>query len=315
MRWTGRVRFAFLLPAVIWVLAFTVFPLGYSLYLAFFKIESRVEVVREKVPVLDEQGEPVLLSSGKPRTRNIVHKNQVTTSEFVGLFNFERLFEDPQVVTAIRVTAIFVLVAVPLELALGMLLALLFNQKLLARPALRTIMILPIFATPLAVGYLFFTIFYEEGGPLGFLGIPFLSAPEWALFSVILVDVWQWTPFCFLVFLAALQGLPDELFEAARIDGASTLDLLTRVILPLLQPTILIVLLLRLAEALKLFDVPFALTGGGPGIATQSYSFLAFRVGLRYFDLGYASAMAYVLLIVVMIIVTLFFRRLRETYG
>jgi multiple sugar transport system permease protein len=186
---------------------------------------------------------------------------------------------------------------------------------LLARSALRTVMILPIFATPLAVGYLFFTIFYEEGGPLGFLGIPFLSDPGWAMFSIILVDVWQWTPFCFLVFLAALQGVPDELYEAARIDGASNVDMLTRVLLPLLQPTILIVLLLRLAEALKLFDVPFALTGGGPGIATQSYSFLAFRVGLRYFDLGYASAMSYVLLIVVMIIVTLFFRRLRETYA
>ena len=121
--------------------------------------------------------------------------------------------------------------------------------------------------------------------------------------------------FCFLVFLAALQGLPDELYEAARIDGASAVDMITKVLLPLLQPTIYIVLLLRLAEALKLFDIPFALTGGGPGIATQSYSFLAFRTGLRFFDLGYASAMAYGLLIVVMIIVTLFFRRLRETYG
>jgi multiple sugar transport system permease protein len=239
----------------------------------------------------------------------------VDTAEFVGAFNFKRLLDDPQVATAIWVTAVFVLIAVPAELALGFLLALLFNQRLLARPALRTIMILPIFATPLAVGYLFFTIFYEEGGPLGFLGIPFLSDPGWAMFSIILVDVWQWTPFCFLVFLAALQGVPDELYEAARIDGASNLDMLLRVLLPLLQPTILIVLLLRLAEALKLFDIPFALTGGGPGIATQSYSFLAFRVGLRYFDLGYASAMAYVLLIVVMIIVTLFFRRLRETYG
>jgi multiple sugar transport system permease protein len=315
MRWTSPVRLVFLLPAVIWVLAFTVFPLGYSLYLAFFKIESKVEVTREKVPVLDEQGEPVLLNSGKPRTRTIVHREQVDTSEFVGGFNFQRLLDDPQVATAIRVTATFVLIAVPAELALGFLLALLFNQQLLVRPALRTIMILPIFATPLAVGYLFFTIFFEEGGPLGFLGIPFLSDPTWAMFSIILVDIWQWTPFCFLVFLAALQGVPDELYEAARIDGASNLDMLTRVLLPLLQPTILIVLLLRLAEALKLFDVPFALTGGGPGIATQSYSFLAFRVGLRYFDLGYASAMAYVLLIVVMIIVTLFFRRLRETYG
>jgi multiple sugar transport system permease protein len=315
MRWTGRIRFVFLLPAVLWVLAFTVFPLGYSLYLAFYKFESKVEVTREKVAVLDDAGEPVLLSSGKPKTKNIVHKDQVTTSTFIGLFNFKRLFDDPQVATAIRVTTIFVVVAVPTQLVLGMLLALLFNQKLLARPVLRTVMILPIFATPLAVGYLFFTIFYEEGGPLGFLGIPFLSNPTLALCSVILIDVWQWTPFCFLVFLAALQSVPDELYEAARIDGASSMDMLTRVILPLLQPTILIVLLLRLAEALKLFDIPFALTGGGPGIATQSYSFLAFRVGLRYFDLGYASAMAYVLLIVVMIIVTFFFRQLRETYA
>ncbi|HEX6114776.1 MAG TPA: hypothetical protein VFZ10_20945 [Geminicoccaceae bacterium] len=185
MRWSSPARLVFLLPAVAWVLAFTVFPLGYSLYLAFFKIESKVEVTREKVPVLDEQGEPVLTSSGQPRTRNVVHKNQVTTSEFVGSFNFERLFDDSQVATAIRVAAIFVLTAVPAELTLGFLLALLFNQRLLARPALRTIMILPIFPTPLAVGYLFFTIFYEEGGPLGFLGIPFLSDPGWAMFSII----------------------------------------------------------------------------------------------------------------------------------
>jgi multiple sugar transport system permease protein len=176
-------------------------------------------------------------------------------------------------------------------------------------------MILPIFATPLAVGYLFFTIFYEEGGPLGFLGIPFLSNPDWALISVIIVDVWQWTPFCFLVFLAALQGISDELIEAATLDTSSNWDLLKSVILPMIQPTIVIVLLLRLAEALKLFDIPFALTGGGPGIATQSYSFLAFRTGLRYFDVGYAGAMAYGLLIVVMIVVTFFFRRLRQVYA
>lgn len=315
MRWTSRIRFLFLLPAVLWVLAFTVFPLGYSLYLAFMKLESQVEVTRERVPVLDDAGNPVLSGSGEPRMRTVMVREQVDSWSWVGGHNFQRLFNDPQVATAVRVTAVFVLVAVPTQLVLGFLLALLFNQALLGRATLRTIMILPIFATPIAVGYLFFTILYEEGGPLGFLGIPFLSSPNWALFSVILVDVWQWTPFCFLVFLAALQGLPDELLEAARIDGASRLDILRFVLLPLLQPTIIIVLLLRLAEALKLFDIPFALTGGGPGIATQSYSFLAFRTGLRFFDLGYASAMAYGLLVVVMIIITLFFRRLRETYG
>ncbi len=315
MLWGSRVRLLFLMPAVLWVLVFTIFPLGYSLYIAFFKIESKVEITREKVQVLDEEGQPVLLSSGKPKMRTIVHKDRRTISEFIGFQNFKRMGSDPQLHTAIKVTAIFVGVAVPMQLFLGFALAMLFNQKLLGRAVLRTIMILPIFATPIAVGYLFFTIFYEEGGPLGFLGVPFLSDPSWALFSVILVDVWQWTPFCFLVFLAALQGVPDELYEAAMIDGANAFDMLVKVLLPMLQPTILIVLLLRLAEALKLFDIPFALTGGGPGIATQSYSFLAFRTGLRFFDLGYASAMAYGLLIVVMIVVTLFFRRLRETYS
>jgi multiple sugar transport system permease protein len=315
MRWTSRVRFLFLAPAVVWVLAFTVFPLCYSLYLAFYKIEQKVEVTRVKEPMLDAQGQPVLDSRGNPRTKNVVLKQQTNVATFIGAQNFKRLFSDPQVKEAVRVTATFVLVAVPLELALGFLLAVLFNRHIFGRPVLRAIMILPIFATPLAVGYTFFTIFYEVGGPLGWTGIPFLSNPNWALFSVILVDVWQWTPFCFLVLLAALQGVPDELYEAARVDGAGPVAMLVHVLYPVLLPTIIIVLLLRLAEALKLFDIPFALTGGGPGVATQPYSLLAFRTGLRFFDLGYASAMAYGILIVAMIIITLFFRRLRTTYG
>jgi multiple sugar transport system permease protein len=297
------------------VLAFTIFPLGYSLYLAFFKIEQKVEITRTKEAVVDEQGNPVLDARGRPRTKNVVERKNVNVATFIGFNNFTRMLSDPQAREAARVTAIFVLVAVPLELTLGFLLALLFNRHIFGRPILRAVMILPIFATPLAIGYTFFTIFYEEGGPLGWTGIPFLSNPDWALFSVILVDVWQWTPFCFLVLLAALQGVPDELYEAARVDGAGPAALLFQVLLPVLQPTIILVLLLRMAEALKLFDIPFALTGGGPGVATQPVSMLAFRTGLRFFDLGYASAMAYGLLIVAMIVITLFFRRLRENYG
>jgi multiple sugar transport system permease protein len=313
--WGSRNRFLFIAPAVLWVLAFTIFPLGYSLVMSFTKLENRVEVVRERVPMVDEQGNPVLNARGEPRTRTVTNRTEVSEWTWVGITNFTRVFNDGQVASAVRVTAIFVVVAVTVQIVLGMALAVLFNRALPARPLFRSVMILPIFATPIAVGYLFFTIFYEEGGPLSFAGIPWLSSPGWALVSVIIVDVWQWTPFAFLVFLAALQGVDEELLDAARIETESERKIFFGVVLPLLQPTIIIVLLLRLAEALKLFDIPFALTGGGPGIATQSYSFLAFRTGLRYFDVGYASAMAYCLLIVVMIIITIFFNRLRRQYA
>ena len=315
MRWTSKARFLFLAPAVVWVLAFTVFPLGYSLYIAFLKIESKTEITRERVPMFNEAGEPIMLANGKQRMKTIIHKNQINTTTFLGLTNFRRIFNDPQVATSVRITLTFIFSTVSIELVLGFLLAVLFNRHLAGRAAMRAVMILPIFATPLAAGYLFFTILYEEGGPLGFLGFPFLSDPDWALASVIFVDIWQWTPFCFLVFLAALQSVPDELYEAAVVDGANGWQILQKVLLPILQNTIVLVLLLRLAEALKVFDIPFALTGGGPGIATQSYSFLAFRTGIRFFDLGYASALCYGLLITVMIIIMLTFRRLRESYG
>ena len=315
MRWTSRVKFLFLAPAVVWVLTFTIFPLVYSLYISFYNIESKMQVKQERVPVVDAAGKPVLDESGQPRTKIQINRQNVTTYKFNGVVSYVRMFHDGQVASAVWVTFVFVIVAVPSEIVLGILLAVLFNRNLPFRGILRTVMILPIFATPIAVGYLFFTIFYEAGGPLGFLGIPFLSNPHWALFSITLVDIWQWTPFCFLVSLAALQGVPDELIENALLDTRSRSQIFWQVVLPYLQPTIIIVLLLRLAESLKLFDVPFALTGGGPGVATQNLSFLTFRTGLRYFDVGYASAMAYGLLIFVMIIITLFFRRLRETYA
>jgi multiple sugar transport system permease protein len=315
IRWTSRIKLLFLLPAVVWVLVFTVFPLGYSLFISFHKVDRQVVVTgRETVPMLDKSGNPVLRADGKPRTQTIVHRELKTTYSWIGLDNFVRAFRDAELAGSVRITVIYVIAAVTTEILLGLALAFLFNRQIVARGLLRSIMILPIFATPLAAGYLFFTIYYEVGGPLAFTHIPWLSDPRWALVSVILVDIWQWTPFCFLVFLAALQGIPDELIESARLDSNSTWDMWKQVILPLLRPIIIIVILLRLAEALKLFDVVSALTKGGPGTATQSYTLLAFTRGFKLNDFGYASAMAYLLLIVVMIIITLFFRRLRQTY-
>jgi len=315
MRWTSRVRFLFLAPAVVWVLVFTLFPLVYSLYASLHNITNETVVERAQVPMLDAQGKPVLKADGTPRTKTEVKRETVTKWEFVGLRNFARVFKDPLVSEAVRVTAIFVVVAVSAEMILGLLLAFLFNRQLPMRSLLRTIMILPIFATPVAAGYLFFTIFYEEGGPLGWTNIPFLSNPSWALVSVIIVDVWQWTPFCFLVFLAALQSIPEDAVEAARLDTNSSVAVWLHVVMPFLQPVIIIVLLLRLAEALKVFDVVASLTVGGPGNATQSVSYLAFRTGLRFFDVGYASALAYLLLAVMMVVVTFFFKRMRTVYA
>jgi multiple sugar transport system permease protein len=133
--------------------------------------------------------------------------------------------------------------------------------------------------------------------------------------SIIIVDIWQWTPFCFLVFLAALQSIPEDMVEAARLDTNSAVKVWTQVVLPYLQPVIVIVLLLRLAEAMKVFDVVASLTVGGPGNATQSVSYLAFRTGLRFFDVGYASALAYLLLAAMMVVVTFFFKRMRSVYA
>ncbi len=315
MRWTGRVRFLFLAPAVAWVLVFTVFPLFYSLYDRFHTVTNETVVERAQVPMLKADGTPVLKADGTPRTKTEVKRETVTKWEFAGLDNFARVFRDPQVGEAVRVTAIFVVAAVSAEMGLGLLLAFLFNRNLPARSLLRMLMILPIFATPVAAGYLFFTIFYEEGGPLGWTGIPWLSNPDWALVSIIIVDIWQWTPFCFLVFLAALQSIPEDMVEAARLDTNSAVKVWTQVVLPYLQPVIVIVLLLRLAEAMKVFDVVASLTVGGPGNATQSVSYLAFRTGLRFFDVGYASALAYLLLAAMMVVVTFFFKRMRSVYA
>jgi multiple sugar transport system permease protein len=315
MRWTSRVRLLFLMPAVLWVLAFTIVPLVYSLYTAFHNVTNETVVNRVEVPRLDKDGKPALKPDGTPRMKTEVVRETVTKWEFVGLRNFARIFGDAVVGEAVKVTALFVAIGVSTQMALGLLLALLFNREMPGRSFLRTMMILPIFATPVAAGYLFFTIFYEEGGPLGWTGIPWLSNPHWALVSVIIVDIWQWTPFCFLVFLAALQGIPDELLEAAQLDTGSGWTMFKEVVLPLMMPTIIIVFLLRLAEAMKVFDVVASLTVGGPGNATQSLSYLAYRTGLRFFDVGYASAIAYTLLAFVMVVVTLFFKRVRTIYA
>ncbi|MEM4188745.1 MAG: sugar ABC transporter permease [Candidatus Hadarchaeum sp.] len=278
-------KFIFLLPAVIWTLFFTVFPLLYSLRLSFFRY--------------------VL---GKPE-------------QFIGFENFLRAFSDYKVANAVKVTLTFIAIAIPAELLLGMALALLFNQKIPGRRFFRTLLTMPLFFTPVAIGLLGLTIFYEEGGPINsFLGlvglkVPWLSHPTWAMAAILLVEIWQWTPFVFLVLLAGLQGLPEEVYESAWLETSSGWQVFRWITLPMLQPVIIIVFLLRLIEAVKIFDIAYSLTAGGPGTSTQVYSLFVYRSAMKFFDFGYASSLAYLLLVAISLVIAFFFRRMREIYD
>ena len=315
IRWDKRIKLLFLLPAVIWVLALTIAPLFFSLYLSFTDVKREVVITGvEEIPILDKNGNPKTRSDGSIRTKKVKQKELQIKYDWVGFKKYKRVINDQEYQDAAKFTFIYVIISVFVEIVLGLFLAFLFNRRIYGRGFMRSLMILPIFATPFAIGFMFFTILFEVSGPLAWMGIPFLSNHNWAPFSVMLVDIWQWTPFCFLVFLAALQGIPDDLIEAATLDTKSAYKVWSSVILPLLQPSIALVILLRVAESAKLYDYIASLTKVGPGTATQSVSFLVFNKAFKMNDFGYASAGSFLMLIVVMIFVMLFFTRLRKTY-
>jgi multiple sugar transport system permease protein len=245
-----------------------------------------------------------------------------TPTRFVGLQNYIRAFNDYRVADATFVTLFFVVSSVALTVLTGLGLALLFNREIRGQRVFRSFFTMPMFTAPIALGYLGLTIFHEQIGAvntvLAALGVDTL--PRWfsaiwpARIAIVLVDMWQWTPFCFLVLLAGLQALPDEVYEAAALDTSSGWDTFRYVTLPLISPVLFTVTILRTVEAFKVLDIPFSMTNGGPGAATQTYSFYVYLVGLRNFSHGYASALAYLLLIVMMLIATFFFNRMRANY-
>ncbi|MEW5957843.1 MAG: sugar ABC transporter permease [Chloroflexota bacterium] len=286
MQERSPIKWLFVGPGILWVLAFTIFPLLYSLRLAFMRARLGQE------------------------------------QSFYGLKNFGRAFTDYRFWDSLEVTVIFVIASVVLTVSLGLGLALLFNREIRGRRVFRALFTMPLFAAPIALGYLGLTIFHEQVGAvntvlraLGLVNLPSWFSDIWlARLAIILVDVWQWTPFCFLVLLAGLQSLPDEIYEAAVLDSSSDWDIFRYVTLPLLAPVIFTVTMLRLVEAFKMLDIPFSMTSGGPGAATQTLSFYIYLTGLRNFNAGYASALAYLLLLIVLILSMFFFNRLRQIY-
>jgi multiple sugar transport system permease protein len=234
---------------------------------------------------------------------------------WIGLGNYIKLFQDSIFLTSLRNEFIFVIFGVLFEYIFGLLLALVLNQLTRGLRLIRLAVILPFAATPAVVGCIWKMLFDQSYGPIpdllhkvGLTSPAWLTQPLPALFSIIIVDIWEWTPFMFLIIFAGLKSLPKEPFESAMVDGASSWRIFWDLTFPMLMPTTIVVILLRTIEAFKIFDIVFLTTAGGPGIATISTTLYAYDLGLRTGNLGYAAAMSIILLIIVVLILNVFLK-------
>ena len=237
-----------------------------------------------------------------------------------GFGNFARLATDKFFLTAMAHTFVYAVAALTCEFLLGLGLALLLNKEIRGRGLFRLSLLVPMMLPSVVVGVVWRLMlnpnFGAVNGTLKQFGVntenlTWTASPRLAMLSVIAVDVWQWTPFVFLVLLAGLQAIPQEPYEAALIDGSSRWQTFWHVTLPLLKPSILIVLLLRTMDLLRVFDQIFILTEGGPGFATETISLYIYRTAFRFFDFGYAAAMSFVLLALTNVISAIYIRFLQ----
>lgn len=239
---------------------------------------------------------------------------------FIGLDNYVNLLKEPRFFNAVKLTLYFTLIAVGVEVILGVLIALILNRDFRGKNLVKLILLLPMVATPVAIG-LAWTLFYEPTIGLGNYGLKLLGLPpsQWlgskmmVIPSLALVDIWEWTPMITLIVLAGLAGLPQESFEAAIVDGATRLQIIRYVTLPLLRPTILIALVLRSIDALKTFDIIYVMTTGGPGFASETLNIFAYNLSFNYFRFGAASA-ALVALFTLVLACNLVVLWMRKTY-
>jgi multiple sugar transport system permease protein len=222
---------------------------------------------------------------------------------FTPMRNFALLRADAVVPTAARNTVVFVVVAVAVEMALGLALALLVSGVTRGKGLLRTVMILPILVPPVAIGSMWKLLYNYDFGVInqafvavGLKPVDWLGSTSLALWSVIIVDVWHWVPFVFLILFAAVEALPVDVLEAARVDGATRPQLLFRVMLPLLRPAIVVALLFRTILAFKVFDEVYLLTSGGPGTSTELVSLYLYKVFFEQNQLGYGALLSLALI-------------------
>jgi multiple sugar transport system permease protein len=235
---------------------------------------------------------------------------------FVGLLNYSYLLGDPFFLVSVRNTVIFSVVSTLSQVALGLLFALLFDRSFHGRALALPLVVFPMTISTMVVSAIWRAWYHFDYGFLnnllaavGLERLPWLFDPKLALYSIALVDLWQWTPMAFLILLAGLRSIPREVYEAASIDGASGWESLRFVTLPLLRGHLYLALLLRTVDTLKIFDKVYALTGGGPGLATETITTYIYREGFKFFSVGSASAAAIVMLLITGVLAAVYAQR------
>ena len=261
--------YLFLLPCVIYIFVWRIFPVFYTLTLSFLKFN--------------------LLEGG---------------GGFVGLKNYLNVLESPQFHNSFRITLLFTLSAIIIQIILGILLALLIENVRQGRHILRSVLLIPLFLPPVAVGTIWLIMFNDIVGPINyFLKSINLTAPSWlespfyAFLAILIADTWQWTPFTFILIFASLLNVNQELYEAARVDGASKIKIIQHITLPLIRSTIFTTAILRSMDAFRIFDKVYLMTAGGPGRKTEVLSMLVAKSAFEWFEIDYAAALVFLLLI------------------
>ena len=250
---------------------------------------------------------PLLFSLGLSVTSLSYMSTRAT--RFVGLENYTDLIGDPRFIASLWQSGVLIFGPLVFQLVFGFMLALVMNERLPGMGWLRTIFILPMFFPPVVIGLIWKVLFTPQLGGvnyyLGLIGIEgplWLAEPAFALTSIVVATVWGWTPFVAIMFYAAMQTFPRDLYEAAHIDGASWLQQIRFITLPLLRNTALVVIVFRIMEGLAIFPIIFVMTAGGPAGSTETTNYYAFVTGFEFMKVGYASSIILTFLAVLLII-------------
>jgi multiple sugar transport system permease protein len=285
-----RIIMWFIMPTLILLIVMNIFPLIYSLYLSF----TNYSVIADKAP------------------------------EWIGIQNYQNILSDQRFWTNFATTGRYALLSVVLQTLIGFGLALLLRNKFKGSGLITTLILVPMMLSPIVVANFWKLMFNPSVGIfnylLGYTNIN--TSPEWlgnpnlALWAIVIVDVWMWSPFVMLLCLAGLSAIPEYLYEAAAIDRAGAWFQFRRITLPQVMPLLLIAVLFRTIEAFKQFDLVMGLTGGGPSDVTETVSIRLYKLAFQgQYDTGTSSALAYVILIVIIAVSNLYIRSLNRARG